>query len=369
MQEPNLQDVHDALWSLIEPGATIQAIGRQRTLHQLGYVVAAVTENGLRTVTVDQAAGCFRELLIEATAQLEDRPDSPDPPNDARAAQELLGLRPGLSTRTPAARRARCADWLATSVAAAADRRGGKPSRYEKLVGSLAEVVFSAESHYQLEQIRQALREHRRPSESLLSVNWVDRFESYYRIWTPIARFEWDAVTALVALRDERLDRFRRNAYEALFNFARYRVALGGFVAERGGLWLLPSVLDEQPIADAVWKIAAAAPFIRLEEARLRAAATSDDLVAFSAWLESEGQDLSDRWTAWLESCPCRRVRHHGRKSCNVHKAIRQARVYVEGINRQWDEIADWYRIERPASDIGPQGDADWQVAPGISDR
>jgi hypothetical protein len=363
MQEPSLQDVYEALWSLVEPGATIAELAQRRALHGLGYVVAAATENGLRPASVDQAAGICRQLIIEAARQFEEAPDSHDRPNEARAVQELLGLRPGAATRTAAVRRAACADWLHMSKAAVADSRSGK-NRYEKLIERLADVIFTTESGYQLELIRQSIRAHRRPAETLLSVAWVERFEDYYRAWSPATGLHWDVMLAVEAHQEGNDQRFQRYAYQSLHFYTKYMRAVDRFEEEHGGLWLFPSVVDEMRIASAVWEIGAATPFIPLENSRMRLAVVSGELSPFVAWLQEDGADLSEKWTGWLKECSCEPVRDDGSVNCPVHLVLRAARVFYEGVDRQWDEIADWYKVERPPSTTDPR-DGHWREAPG----
>jgi hypothetical protein len=196
----------------------------------------------------------------------------------------------------------------------------------------------------------------------------VQRFENYYRVWTPVSGLRWDIILAVEAHRNGNEERSQRYAYQSLYFYAKFRRAIARFVEEHGGLWLFPSVVDETRIANAVWEIGGGAPFIPVEDSRLKLAAASGELSPFVAWLQDDGSDLLDRWAAWLKECLCKSVRGDGRKRCPVHVSLRATRDFYEGVNRQWDEIADWYKIDRPPSEPDAIGGR-WREAPGTRNR
>lgn len=354
MNPLTLQDVSDALWSLVQPTASIDAIAKLPVLPRLNHVVAYATEDGLRDASVDQLAGAFRALLVDQHAPtLAEEPTSANPPNQAKAVLSLLGLAPGTGSMSVTKRKTKFADWMAMSLSTAKDGRGGKPTHFQRQVQLLADAVFAAEMQYELDKTRQRLRERRRPSDTALGVDWLARFEDYYRLWSALSGLVLDL---RLALRDTRASHdadARHMMDQSLWFFVCFLAELDAFSRKRGGLWLLPTrrPADESALADSLWLISKASPFRRLEESELRVLYRNTDpreVSVFLPALERSASTLRRNWHTWVQTCTCRDVKH-GNKRCRVHQVIRQGALYNDLVDSYWDELADWYEFERPA--------------------
>jgi hypothetical protein len=123
--------------------------------------------------------------------------------------------------------------------------------------------------------------EHRHPADSRLAVQWVERFEAYYRIWTPAYALAANLEAAVKTRRDEPaehlpwdpdsaepydpLDQADGYGRYALYAYAQFQLEVKKFMTRHGGLWLLSDVDVEQQVADAVYRIGWHNRLIRIE--------------------------------------------------------------------------------------------------------
>src|SRR5947209_2289942 len=96
-----------------------------------------------------------------------------------RAASILYGLTPGTRGDSPATLRQDAADEFGVGFSR-------WRNHWERLVvGQVADLILGACHEHQMRLTHLAL-ERRAPASSRLAVAWVERFEAYYRLWTPI---------------------------------------------------------------------------------------------------------------------------------------------------------------------------------------
>lgn len=68
-------------------------------------------------------------------------------------------------------------------------------------VGQVAEEVLKL-CHEQRLRLERVKLERRHPADSRLAIQWLDRFEAYYRLWTPISRLGDDLLAAITTRRE-----------------------------------------------------------------------------------------------------------------------------------------------------------------------
>ena len=143
--------------------------------------------------------------------------------------------------------------------------------RYEdNLLADIGDKILKLCEDQELRRARIQL-ERRNPAESRLAVQWVERFEAYYRIWTPA----WALGADLTAYRSTLLDPKRPYdeylpsgelgytqeaqaegyAVYALYRWAWFQWNVRQFMLTHGGMWLLSSSDAEIRVADLVYEI------------------------------------------------------------------------------------------------------------------
>jgi hypothetical protein len=124
-------------------------------------------------------------------------------------------------------------------------------------IGQVAEQILRLchERRLRLERVK---LERRHPADSRLAIQWLDRFEAYYRLWTPISRLGDDLLAAITTRREPETeqppwdpegvaehpdwngteDQARGYVRGALYAYAWYQLELRRFMVRHGGLWI-----------------------------------------------------------------------------------------------------------------------------------
>jgi hypothetical protein len=344
------------------PGAIIEAVGEQSDLVTLESVVAKATGNGLEAATLGEVATVVISFLEEAADSLEQEPAGTTVPNRAKAARAALSLKPELvnhpfqAVKGRSGRQGTIAEWLDISKENLELERAGGSTPLSDLIYPMAQHLVRRENTYRIEERRLVQRAHRPPLESAMRVEWLGRFERYYKIWAPISGLRHDLELALNAIRSDdntNTDLFVR---KSLYHYAAYLTDLESFVSERGGLWVLPDTKTEDAIADATWFLRKPIPIGEVGESMLRmtfGGAPELALFMHMTYVSQHLQPILNVWHEWVFSCHCVRLKHP-RKDCKVHATIEWARFYMAALNAQWDFLADWYDLPRPGTQIDP---------------
>jgi hypothetical protein len=183
------------------------------------------------------------------------------------SAAALFGLEQGTRTRNSRLRRELAAGKLART--ADTFRKRYEPT----MLATIATQLLTLCSEQYARDTREQ-REPRDPAESAMAVEWLRRFESYYRMWTPISGLGNDLTAYRLHLIDpDRLwdrrygthgpddvghsqeEQAEGYAKFALYHYARFEWELRQFITASGGLWLLSDAETEQALADAVYEI------------------------------------------------------------------------------------------------------------------
>ncbi len=344
----------------------LKGIGALRQL-TLPALVSAAVSSGHADDEAAVDAPVIETLLREAMVDLEGS-------RYGEAGSILFGISPGARGEPPHKLREEAA--RAFDVSTSHFR-----NHYERiLINQLAEITLRRCYEHQL-RLSVLDMERKIPTSSRLAVAWMDRFESYYSMWTPA----YAVAASITAYRSTLLEEDRpwdrkptpeepegytqeRQAQgygsEALFWLTEYLVELRRFRTRFGGLWLLSSKQADSDIADAAYLIHYRAPFGERDESFLRK--VFDGILDRFRMFETDDPyfaDLHAMWQRFLATCQCEwsaseppeRGHFHTHRTvpsidetCQPHLLIAAANDYCTLIDYEWDLIADWYHIGEP---------------------
>ncbi|MDZ7733888.1 MAG: hypothetical protein U5R31_13230 [Acidimicrobiia bacterium] len=285
----------------------------------------------------------------------------------------LFGLEPGTRSDRPSDLRREAAERWGVS----AERFRRDPQ--ELICGQLAESILNLAQRHQ-ERLAHLDLEQRLPTASRLAVAWLERFEAYYRIWTPISGLGGD----LTAYRSTLLDTDRPYDREpgtegrddpgysqelqaagyvsyALWHYTRFLVDLQRFISRYGGMWLLSDARAEEALENAVYRITWHNPNNEQDDSYLRLLweQAQGELHGFRMLLRDDriGAATEVEWQEWAGGCSCTwsvgdevnrehfpTFRHHGGidAACQVHAVITACNDYCTLVDDDWHRVADW---------------------------
>ena len=195
----------------------------------------------------------------------------------------------------------------------------------------LAELIHKYEEEHRLRMTRNRM-EVRAPADPGVVIDWLDRFQYYYGVWSSACGLAND-IDAIAARRniDPATSNLDSYAESSLFFFSQLRLGIDRFVVERGGLWLFSDAEVEQLVSDALYQIAWHPPISTLDEGWLLhnlIGTGAAQLVMFQRALNEEviGRRLLERWKAWLTSCECGETIS---ENCEPHRVVH----FAEGVH------------------------------------
>ncbi|WP_431230443.1 hypothetical protein [Paenarthrobacter nicotinovorans] len=274
------------------------------------------------------------------------------------SAEYSLGLTAGTALWNSRLRREKAAS-LQNIVA---DTFRKKPEK--ELLSLIAESILAICHDAKLRRARLEMEHRRHPADSRLAVQWVERFEAYYRIWTPVYALAANLEAALDTYQEEPSDHLpwdqastqpydpvfqaRGYARDALYNYAQFQLELKRFMSRHGGHWLLSDAETEQEVADAVYAIgwhndinADDDSFLRRHLADTKHGELDhywDILQAFP-----RGVAIHDIWQQMIEE-GVGLTTENERKTSQVWLTVQACQRYCDLIDADWIKIADWYR-------------------------
>lgn len=287
----------------------------------------------------------LRTQCFPALEQLTHCRQSPDDDADHAAVEDTVRTAVARLGDGPLSEAARLSFGLSagTRGMAAADRRrqaaavfGLQPDTFRKqpeadLLSEIASELrrLATEPDQADDELEQAAE----TASSVLAIYWAERFEAYYRIWTPISGLRGDLVAALELRREggDQVDWTEYAAY-AFMHYARFSLALHDFVTEYGGMWLLGDADAETAVAEAVHQVWRQTPLSERDDSWLRTAmATVEDLElhGFLSLTEETdtGRVLLEEWQEWIAECTC--GPEGSTPECSVHAMIAQCERYM----------------------------------------
>jgi hypothetical protein len=316
---------------------------RVPALHAAARICDLTTEQQQQPAAIE---GLLRLALAELAGGTE-----------ADAAEADLGLAQGTKLLPSGVRRSKAAAIYGFSV-------DHFRKHYElSLFEQVAEAVLTVCREGQLRQTRTQM-EQRHPADSRLAVQWVERFEAYYRIWTPVYALAANLEAAVSTRRDEPAEHapWDPNSTEfydpedqadgygryALYAYTKFQLEVKRFGTRYGGLWLLSDVEVEGQVVDAVYRIGWHNCLNEDDDSWLRrflADSRHEEPQHFAQMLRatSIGSQTLQEWQQHVAGCDCAAV-EQGEEGCQVHATIRACRDYCDLIDQDWLKIADWYR-------------------------
>lgn len=243
-----------------------------------------------------------------------------------------------------------------------ADTFRKKPEK--DILSMVAEGVLSICHDAKFRQARLDMERQRHPADSRLAVQWVERFEAYYRIWTPVYALGANLEAALDTYQEEPLEHLpwdstskkayspegqvRGYARSALYNYAQFLLEVKRFMSKHGGHWLLSDSETEQTVADTVYAIGWHNDLNDDDDSFLRrhlADARHEETEHFWQILISlpQGTRIHDQWQAMVED-GVGITNESGKKTSQVWLTIEACQQYCDFIDADWMKIADWYR-------------------------
>jgi hypothetical protein len=253
------------------------------------------------------------------------------------------------------------------------------------LIGQLAQQILVLCSEQRTRDARRSQVAINSPQDSIMAQVWLERFATYYRIWTSVSGLgndltayrstlleserPWDRRFGTTGSKDEgysQEEQAEGYATFALYHFAHFAWLLRQFVTLYGGQWLLSDADAEQAVADAVYRISWHAPWNERDVSYLRTlvADTPDqEMHGFIERLRATelGRTTEQEWFEWAGSCACMWTLspdmeqeyfptgkwHQGISDhCQPHNLIRACGDYLDAIDVDWRRLADWYRID-----------------------
>lgn len=298
-----------------------------------------------------------------------------------RASLILLGLDPTTFDLAPHLLREDAAEVYGVSVA----RFRRDP---QKLVLSLVADRLLERCHDHRLRLERLQMEQRHPADTRLAVKWLERFEQYFAIWTPVYALGADLDAYRSTLLDperpwdHRQDSNTGGAYSqdlqaigygtfALYRLACVLAAEKGFMASHGGLWLLSSPSAEVEARDALRDVTRHVPVNERDASLLREllAEASGELHEFLRRLGADDLAIATHadWQVWLASCACEWDQaHHDPVAeyfptsryqagivpeCEVHRTIEASTRFCAVIEAEWLRVADWYGMPSGGDD------------------
>lgn len=293
----------------------------------------------------------------------------------------LLGLEPGTRADSPAQLRRE-----------SAERWGVSEARFRRdpqnlILSQLAESVLRR-VHVHRARLAHLNLERRLPTTSRLAIAWLERFESYYRVWTPVSGLAADLSAYRHTLIEEGRPYDRPPSTEgpddpgycqeiqaagyltsALWHFTNYLVEVDRNLNRFGGMWLLSDAQAEQDLADAVYRISWHSPNNERDDSYLRLLhdQAKGELHLFRRLLETDriAAATEVEWHDWAADCACTWTtndeadqerypthRHHPGidRKCQLHAIVAACADYCALLDDDWNRVADWYRLGEKAT-------------------
>lgn len=326
---PEPHELASELAALLRSGVTAHALLNQPQLLALAIVAAkAASQN-----PVDLAVAA-EGLIREAAARIDSGTHG--------AASVLLALAAGTRGSLLKNRRAQAADLLHIN----ADHF--RKVREEPLIEAVADELYAADSAWRLRHQHRTQPE-RPPAQSRLSINWLERHQTYRRVWTPVSALRDDLIVLLDFIRkDADWPDIADRIMNQLWRYTQFSRELARFVEDYGGLWLLADIDSEVAASDAIRRIEWHTPLGEADASWLRLILTETPQEELDAFIdrmlaEERGKEMMTVWLDWAKTCTCDPDNPNPER-CEVHRWMAACDEFVRLIDADWYRIADHYR-------------------------
>ena len=290
-----------------------------------------------------------------------------------RTATVLLGLDPNTFDLAPHLLREEAAEIY--GVSRERFRREPQTAVLETVADLILELCFAHRA-----RLARLSLEQRQPADTRLAIHWLERFEAYFRIWTPVYALGADltAYRETLIQSDQQWEhliekrgepqytrKMQADGYAqfALFHFAAVLSARQHFMVRYGGLWLLSSATAEVNARDALQGLISPTAMNERDHSWLQiqfnqaAGEMHDFIIKLKA--VRVGTATLQEWADWVDLCNCRwaprnvdptveyfpSARYNAEidSDCLVHQTVESANRFCTIIENEWLKIADWY--------------------------
>jgi hypothetical protein len=309
----------------------------------------AAAAAGLTTSDVQPEPAAIEDLIRRAV-------DRFDGGAYQEAAQYTFGLIGGTKFELAAERRRQAAK--AYHISSETFRK----SHEKVIIEQTAEGVLALARDAAMRRANVEMQE-RHPADSRLAVAWVERFEAYFRIWTPVYALAADLEAALELYKQQAADHLPWDpnsddpydphheawgcARSSLFRYAQFLLEVKRFISRYGGMWLFADTNRETEISDMVYRIGWHNPINEENDSWLRCALAVSQLEeaqAFYGQLDAstQGEMIHGIWQKFVRAGHEAEVAGDVAAS-QVHTTIAACNEYVKALDQEWLRIADWY--------------------------
>jgi hypothetical protein len=366
----SVQAIVMELEALVDPSASPTALSASPVVRQLSFIADVLEERASSEVPGAVARALLNEVaqgMPSAQHPEWAHDDVPLRVGDGLAVAALLGLTEGTANSPITDRETRAAQHLSITRDAFKKRASGHAQR---LLARYAEALLEQEGQHRLRKIRRSQAQRRLPEHTRLGIRWVERFETYYRIWGPATGILNEVNLAL--LHPAGQARHEEAVLNSFYFMGLYDHRLERFDREQGALWILPSAAADQAVADSAWQIGKSCPLPLVDRSYLRGLFREyEELDPFHEQLKTDQRlkDLFKVWRNWLnQECACdERVRqfnwaHLGMypnpdllaTACEPHRMIAACHTIYVTLEIEWRRLSDFYIDDSPPSQVQP---------------
>jgi hypothetical protein len=331
---PSPTELAAELAGLLRSGVTIASLRVCEAV--LGL---SLTRGKAASETTDDLAVAADTLIREAARRVND--------GDAYgAAGVLLGVAPGTRGKLLKARRQQAAEALYVSAETL------RKEREDGLLEAVADELYAADSAYRLRH-RHRTEAEREPIQNQLGIDWLEQHRSYRRIWTPVTgmRNDLKVLRDYLAAEEEDREAIADRLCSLIWHWARFELSLERFVREQGGLWLLADMQSEITAADTIHQLRLYVPIGETDSSWLRsllAETPHEELDGFGDRLVEAGERRRELMSRWVQWAGCQEP--DKTCGCDFHAWQRAADEFIQLIDEDWYQVADWYRQSMTAT-------------------
>jgi hypothetical protein len=344
-----VEELHDALWALVAPGASLARVIEQPVLLDL----AATFDPSI--ASAEDASVGARDAVIAACRSIDDRALVVEPRwhGEGAAVLVLLGLATGFHSAPHYRRREGAASLLGYEVETAFKTRPNVRSHAQNAVYAVADYLWGRAIRARAQRAGQTAAANR-PQLAALNVELLQRYEAYYTMYTPLSALRADLTAALELHRDgdDELNRFEDFVSSSLHAYSTFLIAKRDFIERYGGVWIFGQADIEQAMADSIKLIEHFSGLRAREESVLRLSAAGGELHTFASALEAdtEGRAGLSRWRDRITSCHC--DLEHPTDPCRVHKLLRATDYFTSTLDIDWYRMIPWHGVTPPNLDV-----------------
>lgn len=275
-----------------------------------------------------------------------------------------------------------------------------RKTREKPIIEQIAEMILAIADEGKMRDAREAMVR-RHPADSRLAVQWVERFEAYYRIWTPVyalgadltayrstlleADRPWDdhnepgrVLDPMTLETEPYTQEYQAEGYVrfAIFRFASFLWEMHEFQVRHGGFWLLSNNEIETAVSDALYRVGWNSPNNERDDSWMRVSMKNagQELHLFQHIMNTTtiGTATHAEWQEWAAACKCvwdpndeyESDRHFPDASthrsigegCQLHAMVAACNDFCSIIDSDWLKIADWYQIDaQPRRGVSPE--------------